>query len=554
MANWWDAAPVVEDKRPIAEPDWLKNAPVIGEPGGSLTLGQVGEQAIQNAPASMGRLISDTAAAVTSPVQTAGAIEDIRGGLRSKALGAISPAGYGETVAGLANMFSPSAIGTGIRALTGYAKPPQSQIDALSLRPKEEREASANVAGQMYADRYGGIEAIKRTIATDPFGAAADLATLLTAGGATGIRGAGAVGRAIDPLNVITKPIGAAGRYVVEPIASNTLGMLTGSGEAAVRQAARAGMEGSQEFTSQMRGQGDIAQAVDMAKNALNKIRDERSTAYREGMIPVKSDKAILDYKPIYSALDDAQKFARKEGEIVNEAADAVLAKMRDRVDAFYTNPNIRGTPEDFDALKQSLGEVYSETRAGTKARSAADEIYNATKNQISKQAPTYAGVMDDYSKASKELSELTSTFSLGERASTDTTLRKLQSIMRNNVNTNYGQRAKLMDILARYEPELPNVIAGQSMSSATPRGLARLGSGAGGLVAATMNPLALPLLAATSPRLVGEAAYAGGRAVGAAQRAGVTPANLQAIQRGMFQSGRAKEELEKRAFGLLGN
>jgi hypothetical protein len=238
----------------------------------------------------------------------------------------------------------------------------------------------------------------------------------------------------------------------------------------------------------------------------------------------------------------------------VNEAADAVLAKMRDRVDAFYTNPNIRGTPEDFDALKQSLGEVYSETRAGTKARSAADEIYNATKNQISKQAPTYAGVMDDYSKASKELSELTSTFSLGERASTDTTLRKLQSIMRNNVNTNYGQRAKLMDILARYEPELPNVIAGQSMSSATPRGLARLGSGAGGLVAATMNPLALPLLAATSPRLVGEAAYAGGRAVGAAQRAGVTPANLQAIQRGMFQSGRAKEELEKRAFGLLGN
>jgi hypothetical protein len=313
-------------------------------------------------------------------------------------------------------------------------------------------------------------------------------------------------------------------------------------------------MEGSQEFTSQMRGQGDIAQAVDMAKNALNQIRGERSAAYREGMIPVKNDKAILDYKPIYSALDDAQKFARKEGEIVNEAADAVLAKMRDRVDAFYTNPNIRGTPEDFDALKQSLGEVRSETRAGTKARSAADDIYNATKDQITNKAPTYAGVMDDYSKASKELSELTSTFSLGERASTDTTLRKLQSIMRNNVNTNYGQRIKLMDILARYEPELPNVIAGQSMSSVAPRGLARLGSVAGGVLAGTTAPAAIPLLAATSPRLVGEAAYAGGRAVGAAQRAGVTPANLQAIQRGMFQSGRAKEELEKRAFGLLGN
>jgi hypothetical protein len=555
MANWWDNAPVVEDAQPAAELDWLKNARVIGEPEGNLTLRQVGEQAIQNAPASMGKMLGDIATAVTSPVQTAGAIGDVVGGLRSKALGAISPSGSGEAIAGLANIFSPAALGAGLRTLTGYAKPTQQELGALELRPKEEREAAANAMGQMYADRYGGTEAIKKTIATDPFGAAADLATLLTAGGGAGIRGAGSVGRAIDPLNLITKPIGAAGKYVVEPIASNTLGMLTGSGEAAVRQTARAGMEGSQGFTGQMRGQGDVSQIVDMAKDALNQSRSERSTAYREGMIPVKNDKAILDYKPIYSALDDAQKFARKEGEIVNEAADTILAKMRDRVDAFYTNPNIRGTPEDFDALKQSLGEVYSETRAGTKARSAADEIYNATKNQISKQAPTYAGVMDDYSKASKEISELTSTFSLGERASTDTTLRKLQSIMRNNVNTNYGQRAKLMDVLARYEPELPNLIAGQAMSSATPRGgLARFGSLAGGVLAGTTAPAAIPLLAATSPRLVGEAAYAGGRAVGAAQRAGVTPANLQAIQRGMIQSGRAKEELEKRAFGLLGN
>ena len=544
---------IVSAIRGLSAPPSATTPPVQPEPTGGIPLQDVGLQAIRNAPASMGKMLGDIATAVTSPAQTAGAIGEVVGGLRSKALGAISPSGSGEAIAGLANIFSPAALSAGIRTLTGYAKPTQQELGSLELRPKEEREAAANAMGQMYAQRYGGTEAIKKTIATDPFGVAADLSTLLTAGGGAGIRGAGAVGRAIDPLNVITKPIGAAGKYIVEPVLSNSLGVLTGSGEAAVRQAARAGMEGSQEFTSQMRGQGDIAQAVDMAKNALNQIRGERSTAYREGMIPVKSDKAILDYKPIYSALDDAQKFARKEGEIVNEAADTILAKMRDRVDAFYTNPNIRGTPEDFDALKQSLGEVYSETRAGTKARSAADEIYNATKNQITKQAPTYAGVMDDYSKASKELSELTSTFSLGERASTDTTLRKLQSIMRNNVNTNYGQRTKLMDILARYEPELPNVIAGQSMSSVAPRGLARLGSVAGGVFAGTTNPAALPLLAATSPRLVGEAAYAGGRAVGTAQRAGINAANLQALQRGMFQSGRAKEELENRAYGLLG-
>ena len=33
-------------------------------------------------------------------------------------------------------------------------------------------------------------------------------------------------------------------------------------------------------------------------------------------------------------------------------------------------------------------------------------------------------------------------------RASAYTTLRKLQSTMRNNVNTNYGQREKLLDVI----------------------------------------------------------------------------------------------------------
>lgn len=552
MANWWEAAPIVGGGATSEEPDWLKNARIVEAPKGELTLRQVGEQAIQNAPASMGRMLGDIATAVTSPVQTGEAVGEIAGGMRSKALGAVAPSGYGETVTSLSNLFSPSVLGAGIRSLMGVTPPTQQQLEALRPRPKEEREAAANALIDMYKQRYGGTEAIKQTIATDPVGALADISTVLTAGGGAGVRGAGAVGRAIDPLNVITKPVGAAGKYVVEPVVSSSLGVLTGAGEQSVRQAARAGVEGSKEFTAQMRGQGDIEQAVDMARSALNQIRSERSAAYNQGMIPIKGDKAVLDYKPVYTAVDDAQKFARREGEIVNEAADAVISQMRNRIDAFYTNPNIRGTPEDFDLLKQSLGEIWSTTRAGTKARLAADEIYNSVKNQITKQAPTYSRVMDEYSQAAKQLSELTSTFSLGEKASTDTTMRKLQSVMRNNVNTNYGQRAKLMDVLARYEPELPNVIAGQSMSSVAPRGLARLGSVAGGVLAGTTAPTALPLVAATSPRLVGEAAYAGGRAVGAARRAGVTADNLQAIQQGLFQAGRADEELRRRGFGLL--
>ena len=57
--------------------------------------------------------------------------------------------------------------------------------------------------------------------------------------------------------------------------------------------------------------------------------------------------------------------------------------------------------------------------------------------------------------------------------------------------------------------------LAGQSLSSFTPRGLAgqgaALGIGAGG--ALTVNPMALAALPLTSPRLVGMGAYGLGRA-----------------------------------------
>src|SRR4029077_19900078 len=70
--------------------------------------------------------------------------------------------------------------------------------------------------GRFFVERYGSAEAIKRTLATDPIGSAADVSMLLTGGGgiaarAPGVAGrldevAGAVGRSIDPINA-----GAAG-------------------------------------------------------------------------------------------------------------------------------------------------------------------------------------------------------------------------------------------------------------------------------------------------------------------------------------------------------
>ena len=115
--------------------------------------------------------------------------------------------------------------------------------------------------------------------------------------------------------------------------------------------------------------------------------------------------------------------------------------------------------------------------------------------------------VLGDYGTGARASKELQQAFSLNGKASDDTVLRKLTSVMRNNVNTNYGARERVKDTsLAPYAPDLVPSIAGQTLNSWTPRGLARQGI-VGSVIAggATMNPLALASLPLQSPRLVGE-------------------------------------------------
>lgn len=150
--------------------------------------------------------------------------------------------------------------------------------------------------------------------------------------------------------------------------------------------------------------------------------------------------------------------------------------------------------------------------------------------DQIRAQAPTYAKTMKDYEKASNLIREMEKTLSLNPKASIDTLLRKLQSVMRNNVSTNYGKRADLVKLLEESGAKnLLNKLAGQSLSSGTPRGLSRmigaagtLATGGTGLAAlgGLVNPLTLaPMVAGfalQSPRLMGEVAHAGAQVANA--------------------------------------
>jgi hypothetical protein len=499
------------------------------------TVGQALGRAYENVGTSAAEFGRNLVQPFIAPVETAQAIGQLGRGLYSKAQGAL-----------------------------GVQQDPQQ---------KAINEAAANAVGEMYSKRYGSGSQALETLATDPIGLLSDAASVLTLGGgaaarAPGIigqaaRGAQTVGATIDPLSLAARPVAAAGRYIAEPILANTLAATTGTGAEAIRAAGRAGVEGSQEFTAAMRGASAPEEAVALARSALDKMKAERSAEYNSGMVPIKSDVSILNQAPILRSLNDTKSVFTKNGFVRNKEAAGVWDSISTTIDDFRSNPAIRGTPDDFDSLKQAIGEIRSGTRQGTQSRVVADRVYNSVKDQIVKQAPAYEKTMKDYSTASKQLSDISRTFSLGEKAAPDTALRKLQSIMRNNVSTNYGERTRLADVLARYEPALPGMIAGQAMSSALPRGLSRAGAtlqggaaailGAGGAVSPGALLAAGPILAASSPRLVGEALYAGGRARGLLGQAGVTPSNLQAVGRPAFQLGRVQEEYERTMGGLLG-
>jgi hypothetical protein len=490
-------------------------------------------EAFSNIGPSAAQYVSDIVAPILAPVETAKAVGELGKGLYSKAAGAL-----------------------------GAKQDPEE---------KARTEASTDALGAFFRDRYGSAKAIEQTFRKDPMALIGDLSAVLSLGGGAAARAPGIIGKAgsavarggdiIDPVMAAGRATAATGGLLGRTAAEVT-GVMSGTGAAPIQQGYRAGVAGDTGFTTAMRGAGETEDALRLVESGIDKIKTQQRADYLSDMAALKTDTQVLDANPIIKALDDTKEiFASKSGSIINEGASNTYNTLRGKLEEFLTNPNMKNTPIEFDEMKQAIGEITNSIEKGTKSSVVADRVYKSIVDEITKKAPAYAKTMSDYSEVQKLLTEIRKTFSVG--GNPDTAIRKLQSVMRNNVNTNYGRRTKLIDELAKYEPSLPNIIAGQAMSTFTPRGLAgqaaRLQAGAAGLlgVGGAVSPgaaaLAVPALAASSPRILGETAYGLGRT--AAGVGAVAPYAAPALRVG-YQAGRAKEELDRLAMesaGLLG-
>ena len=483
-----------------------------------MTAGEVATGAITNFPSSFKNLIGNIVEAVTSPVETAKSVLDVGAGALQNVL-------------------------------------PEKLVQAVG-EDKRSRDMARKV-GEFYAERYGTGEGLKQAIATDPAGVLADLSTVLTSGATAAPRAVAAplskAASMVDPLALAVKgtqaTLSAAGRA-----AAPVLGVQTGVGTEPFRQAFRAGREGgetSQAFRANISGTTAMTDVLDAAKANLDALRTERSNQYRSGMTNISKDKSVLSFDGIDNALKQAETRTKYKNQIKDQAAFDALTEAKSVVDEWKKlDPNDYHTPEGFDALKQSIGAVLERFDPKTNSYNTINQVYNSVKSEITKQAPVYSNTMREYTQATEQIREVERALSLGNKASADTAMRKLQSLMRDNVQTNYGQRVQLAKELEKVGGrELMPSLAGQALSDIAPRGLQRATAlPAGGLAYLIGGvPAAGVSLATSSPRLMGEAAYGAGlvaRGAGEAERRLPFAVNPQ-LYNLLYQSGQLQ--------GLLG-
>lgn len=174
-------------------------------------------------------------------------------------------AGVGETIGTAVSNIVPSAQRFGSDIVSAVTHPIETvknlgRVAAGGIEKlipgEQQHEVYANAVGKFFADRYGGVENIKKTLAEDPIGLAADLSMLLTGGSTAGARltgtageisrVAGTVGRVVDPVNAavnatrnIAKPIVDVGKAVAKPFSDATYARINPAGAAVQKVAER---------------------------------------------------------------------------------------------------------------------------------------------------------------------------------------------------------------------------------------------------------------------------------------------------------------------------
>jgi hypothetical protein len=557
----------------LTEEEFFKNAPVFAgpknpEPAAMLNAPVNEEEFFKSAPA-YGTPSAKTEEPAPSVARTAGQPS----AFPPNKVGREEPKemAWGDVASSAAQNIVPSAKAFGHALVTPFMQPKETaqalgQIGtglyskaqgalgySQDAKKKAEDEAAVNQMGQLFKERYGTIEAAKRTFAEDPVGFLADVSTPLTGGGSLAARAPGvigtlgkataAVGSAVDPLTTLVKAPQVAAKAISTTI-NMPAALQSGAAFKSLQSAHDAGVTKNPVFWEHYTGQASAPDLIQRVKNGVQEVAQERSANYLAGMDPIKA-RTGLDYTPVNDVIQQArgasgQGIGAFHGIQTNEQAQNILTKIEDKVKEFQSKPP--GSPahtlQGFDNLKQAIGNLRYEARGNAQAERVVDQAYDAVKKSIVKVDPDYAKLMDQYGEASRKLNDMHKALLSG--GSTDARINKILKSYKT------GDKGNLLKDLAGRDKDLMYAISGYDLKPWFPGGLrgTLTSVGLGGLSFAGLggvSPAHLVQGAITSPRIAGGISYGLGRAGGAPER--VYTATSPAVEAAR-QAGRAEDVL----------
>ena len=408
---------------------------------------------------------------------------------------------------------------------------------------KAQDEAAVNQMGQLLKERYGTIEAAKRTFAEDPVGFLADASIPFTGGGSLAARAPGVigkvgeaaatVGRAIDPLTIATQAPKLAGKAVMSAV-NAPLSLQSGVAFKSLQDAREAGATANPAFWRTMTS-GDPAEVVSSVSNGIRQAAKERSDAYLKGMSQTDRN-ATLGYNKVDAALQEARDMAYPGGGNPFDPKSAKVQtyeRMQNLIDAWKNDPKRPPTMENFDQLKQGIRDSgWGSTMPGTPERRMIDLLANAAKETIPDAA--YRNTMEAYAKSTQDLNDLTKGLTV-RGGSTSSQIRKILKDQKDG--------GDLIKRLSKYDPDLPFKIAGLDVHEYMPKGfLGRIAGSLSGLGAASVfGPHGLAAYVGSSPRVGGILNYGVGRTTGLPSK--IVDQN-RALVEAARQTGRAEDVL----------
>lgn len=528
----WYARTFAAAPKPVAEkPAEARSAQEAGPAmSGAPSWSEIPGQALSNLPESAMKMAEQLYQTVRHPLQTA--------------------QGLGQVGMGAAEK-----LGAGIASTLGM----QDTEERLGPpRPPSKNEQKVNDLLDSLGERYGSIDALKKTMATDPVGFLADASSVLGGGAAlTGSKILGKAAALTDPFRIAGAAVKGTAK-VVGRRAAEALGVTTGIGAKGVLRAAEENPLIRDTPYYQALKAKDHTAVLEMIKDAITQLRRKSSEDFQKGFDEIKAKHPDpIDAGPLFDDIESGlKKFhvkwtgAGKDAEfdfsksgIIDPQERGAMSNLMDEVNSWDDF-----TPAGLHVLKKHVDAFYKEAKA---SRALVASLRDSIKRHIVQAAPEYGPLMrqsEDQIGAIEEIEKALSAKRKGNRLkNADTLHRKLSTVFR---DANKERLNALKDLEKRSGKDVTGAVAGMASSSFLPREhlgkLLGMGEIAGAALLSPKALLGLPLL---SPRVIGEVAPA----VGSAYR-GINALAAPAVKNALlgYQLGRVGGDQQNRLQDLV--